>query len=117
MALKDRLDAGRASRVVKTADHELALESKRELLIDFAELQQPSLCGVHRVNPTEQRRVSFGDLKRDLSPFTRIGSLPYRLFQVRQRRFPTCADLCAGGPPQEFDSLLDGRWFRQRAVQ
>ena len=80
MALKDSLDAGSATRVVKTADQELALESKGEFLIDFAELHQPPLGGIHRVDPTEQRCVGFSDLERDLSPFTWISRLLYCLF-------------------------------------
>jgi hypothetical protein len=76
MALKNPLDAGCATRVVKTADHELALESKRELLIDFAELRHPPLGGIHRVDPAEKCCVCFSNLERDLSPFTRIGSQP-----------------------------------------
>ena len=80
MALKNPLDARCATPVVKTADHELGLESRRELLIDFAELHQPPLGGIHRVDPTEQRCVGFSDLERDLSPFTWISSQLYRLF-------------------------------------
>ena len=80
MALKNRLDAGRATRVVKTADHELALESSGERLIACAELRQPPLDGIHRVDPTEQCCVGFSDLERDLSSFTWIGSQPYCLF-------------------------------------
>jgi hypothetical protein len=33
LALKDSLDAGRATRVVKATDHQLTLESKGKLLI------------------------------------------------------------------------------------
>jgi hypothetical protein len=43
LALKDSLDAWRATRVVKPADQELALEPEGELLIDFAELRQAAL--------------------------------------------------------------------------
>ena len=117
MALKDPLDAGGATRVVKTTDHELALESKGELLIGFAELHQPPLGGIHRVDPTEQCCVGFSDLERDLGSFTWIGSQPQCLFQVNQRRFPPCTHLCAGCSPQESNSLLGGGWFCQCAVQ
>jgi hypothetical protein len=52
-ALKHRLDAGGATRVVKTADNELAFESPGERLIDLAELCQPLLDGIHRVHPAK----------------------------------------------------------------
>ena len=99
-ALKHRLDAGGATRVVKTADNELAFQSAGERLIDVAKLCQPSLDGIHRVHPAEQRCVGFGDLERDFGSFAWIGRKPQRLFQVNERRFPPCTHLRAGGPPQ-----------------
>jgi hypothetical protein len=80
MALKNPLDAGRATRVVKATDHQLTLESKGELLIRLAEFHQSPLDGIYRVDPTEQCCVGFSDLERDLSPFTWISSQLYCLF-------------------------------------
>jgi hypothetical protein len=43
MALKDPLDVGRTTGVVKATDHQLTLEPKGELLIVLLELRQPAL--------------------------------------------------------------------------
>ena len=63
---------GRAARVVKAADDELALEPSGERLVGLTELRERTLDHVHRVHPPEQRRVRFGHLERDLGALSRI---------------------------------------------
>src|SRR5689334_823580 len=99
ITLKHRLDTGRAARVVKAADDELAFQPASERLICVAEFCQSSLDGIHRINPAEQCRVRLSDLERDLGSFTWIGRQSQRLLEVNERRFAPCAHLCTGRPP------------------
>ena len=111
-------DARRATGVVKTADHELALEARRERLVGIAELGERPLDDVHRVDPPKQGRVRLGDLERELGAFPRIVGEPQRLLQVRARGLapgarPPRGPSRAGAPTR----CGGGRRLGQRAAQ
>ena len=116
-ALEHRRDPRRAARVMKAADHELALEPGRERLVGVAQLRERPLDHIHRLHPPEQRRVRLGDLERDLGALPRIGDQPQRLLQVHARRLAPGARLRARRLAQDADSLPRRRRLGQRAAQ
>ena len=110
-------DPRRAARVVKPADHQLALQPGRELLVGLAELRERPFDDIHRVHPPEQGRVRLGDLERDLGALPRIGGQPQRLLQQHARRFAPRARLRASRLTQNPGPLRGWRRFGQRPAQ
>ena len=84
-ALEHGRDTRGAAGVVMTADHQLALEPRRQSVVRVAELSQRALDHVDGIHPPEQRGKRLGHLERDVGALARIRGQTQRLLQVHAR--------------------------------
>ena len=107
----------RAARVVQAADHQLALQPGRQLLVGSVKFGQCPFDHVHRVRPPEQRRVRLGSLQRDRGTLPRVGGRHQRLLQQHERPLPSRGYLHASCFPQHPGPLTGWRRLGQCPVQ